>query len=123
MHVLTRADVSPAPSVVFGRGRGRGRDHDFGGRGSFGGGCGCYGGRQSDFNKGPDNMSIAGGIIISLRSAGRSLIARNGHSWLILSYLWWCYSCSFIYFLWFFWLFHCGESQDEYDRLCQLEFS
>jgi len=35
--------------------------------------------------RGPDNVSIAKRIIISLRSAERSLIALNGHSRLILT--------------------------------------
>ena len=36
---------------------------------------------------GHDNVSIAGGIIIYLRSAGRNLVALNGHNCLILTLL------------------------------------
>ena len=32
----------------------------------------------------PSNVNITGGITKSLRSAGRNLVALNGHSWLIL---------------------------------------
>ena len=70
-----------------GKGRGRSRDHsrDFGrGCGLFEGGRDSYDGRQIVGDKGPGNKSIEGGIITSLRSAGRSLVALNGHSWLML---------------------------------------
>ena len=58
MRVSTDADVFPAPSVehsvmISRRGRGRSRGHDFGGHGSFEGGRGSYGGRQSGRDKGP----------------------------------------------------------------------
>ena len=72
MRISTGADVSYAPSIdqsamIFGRGRGRdcGRGSDFGGgRSSFGGGHGSYDGTHIGLDKGPNNVSIAGGIII-----------------------------------------------------------
>jgi len=50
-------------------------------------GCGSYGASIVALIWGLGNISIAGGIIISLISAGRSLIALNGHNWLILALL------------------------------------
>ena len=58
MHVSIRANVTTAPSIeqsamASGRGTGRGRRRDFvEGPGSFRGGCGTYGGRQTVGNKG-----------------------------------------------------------------------
>ena len=39
--------------IVSGRDGGRGRDHEFGGRDSFEGDCGSYGGRHNIIDKGP----------------------------------------------------------------------
>ena len=57
MHVSIRANVTTAPSIeqsamASGRGTGRDRRRDFVGPGSFGGGCGTYGGRQTVGNMG-----------------------------------------------------------------------
>jgi len=78
MRVSTGADVSYAPSIEqsttisrCGKGRERSRD--------FGGGLGSYGSRQG-VDKGPSNISIAGGTTTSQKSAERSLVALNGHS-------------------------------------------
>jgi len=91
MRVFTGADVSPAPSVeqfamASERGRGRGHDRDFRGRVSFEDVNPMVAGKVA-LIRGPDNESIARGISISLRSAGRSLVALNGHNRLILTFL------------------------------------
>ena len=63
------------------RGRDRGRGHDFvGGRDSFGAGRGSYIDRQTVEDKGPGSVNAAEGIITSLRSARRNLVALNGHN-------------------------------------------
>ena len=129
MCVSPRADVSPIPSIeqfvmISGSNRGRGCGRDFGGHGSFGG-RESYGGRQSGFDKASDNVSIAGGIIISLRNAEKSLITINGHHWLILTFLplmvllMLLHSLTLVLLSLPLWCYHL----DEYDRQHQLEFS
>jgi len=75
--------------------------------------------------RGSGNVSIVGEITTSMRSVGRSLVALNGHNWLMLTLLPLC--TAHIHALS---ATHSGSSgsptvvlSQEYDRLRQFEFS
>ena len=61
--------------------------HDFGGCGSLGGSVAHMMVDRVALKKDHVNLNIVGGIITSLRSAGRNLVALNGYNWLILTLL------------------------------------
>jgi len=72
--------------MISGCGRGRGRSRYFRGRGCgyVGDGHGSYGGRQSASEKDSGNVGIVDTVTTFLKNAGRNLIDRSGHSYLIL---------------------------------------
>jgi len=107
--------------MIFDRNRGRGRDCDFGGRGHefVGGGRGSYG--RVSLRKAPDNVGIVDITITSPKSAGRNLNVLSGHNFLILVLL--PRVVLRVFHLLFMALSRFVLSQEEYDRLRQLEFS
>ena len=76
-------------AIVHGCDRGPGCVRHFEeGRSSFGGGRGSYDGiHRGILIRGLGNVSIAGGMTTSLRSAGESLVALNEQNWLMLTLL------------------------------------
>ena len=93
MCVSTGADVSPCTMywvVCYGLWtwqRSWSWSWSLRGHGSFGGGRDSYCGNRMLLIKDSGNINIAGGITTSLRSARRSLVALNGHSWMMLTLL------------------------------------